>query len=226
MSVKGKVLFHMFYVKALSALLTFSLLIIFLSSKKNFSMLIHFSLIFVLSWIVPLSCNKLLISSSSHDFKHFSSDTKWSFDFEFLPGYVHAKRVCNDFKINNLEEYHNLYVQRDTLLLPDMFENFQNVYLEVYEFDHASFLTAPGLVDKQPQKHQSKIRFFKWYGYVINGRKGISGVICHAIHWYAKANNKYMKDYEKIKNFKVWIVCNYHYFYVIIIHVSEWTYTP
>ena len=27
--------------------------------------------------------------------------------------------------------------------------------------------------------------------------KGITGGICHAIHWYAKANNKYMKDYDK-----------------------------
>ena len=27
----------------------------------------------------------------------------------------------------------------------------------------------------------------------------ISGGICHAIHRYAKANNKYMKDYDKKK---------------------------
>ena len=27
--------------------------------------------------------------------------------------------------------------------------------------------------------------------------KGIRGEICHAIHRYAKANNKYMKDYDK-----------------------------
>ena len=26
---------------------------------------------------------------------------------------------------------------------------------------------------------------------------GIRGGICHAIHWYAKANHKYMKDYDK-----------------------------
>ena len=31
--------------------------------------------------------------------------------------YVHAKRVCKDFEITNLGEYHELYVQSDTLLL-------------------------------------------------------------------------------------------------------------
>ena len=30
-------------------------------------------------------------------------------------------------------------------------------------------------------------------------KKGIKGGICHAIHWYAKANNKYIKDYHKNK---------------------------
>ena len=47
--------------------------------------------------------------------------------------YVHTKRVCKDFEIKNLGEYHDLYVQSDTLLLADVFENFRNMCLEIYE---------------------------------------------------------------------------------------------
>ena len=54
--------------------------------------------------------------------------------------YAHAKRVWKDFEIKNLEEYHNLYAQSNTLLLTDVFENFRNMYLKIYEDDPAKFL--------------------------------------------------------------------------------------
>ena len=38
--------------------------------------------------------------------------------------YAHAKRICKDFEIKNLGEYYDLYVQNDTLLLADEFEDF------------------------------------------------------------------------------------------------------
>ena len=38
--------------------------------------------------------------------------------------YVHRKRVCKNFKIKSLGEYDDLYVQSNTLLLADVFENF------------------------------------------------------------------------------------------------------
>ena len=38
--------------------------------------------------------------------------------------YVHVKRVCKDFEIKHLGEHHDFYVQSDTLLLADVFENF------------------------------------------------------------------------------------------------------
>ena len=58
---------------------------------------------------------------------------------------MHMEKVRKDFKIKNLEEYHNLYVQSHTLLLADIFENFRNMCLEIYELDSAKFLSAPGL---------------------------------------------------------------------------------
>ena len=45
--------------------------------------------------------------------------------------YAHAKRVCKDFQIQNLGEYHNLYVLSNTLLLADVFLNFRNVSLKI-----------------------------------------------------------------------------------------------
>ena len=39
---------------------------------------------------------------------------------------MHAKIVCKDFKITNLDEYHDLYVQSNTLLSADLFKDFQN----------------------------------------------------------------------------------------------------
>ena len=53
--------------------------------------------------------------------------------------YAHAKRVCKDFKIRTLEDYHNPYVQSDTLLLANEFENFRNMCLRIYELVPAHF---------------------------------------------------------------------------------------
>ena len=41
--------------------------------------------------------------------------------------------------MNNLGDYHNLYVQSDTLLLTNLFENFRNKCIEMYELDPAYF---------------------------------------------------------------------------------------
>ena len=54
------------------------------------------------------------------------------------------ERVCKDFEMKDLGEYHNLFVQSDILLLADLFEKFRNMCLEVYELDPANFLSALG----------------------------------------------------------------------------------
>ena len=58
--------------------------------------------------------------------------------------YRHGKTVF-EYLIKNLGDYHDLYVQSDTLLPADGFENFRNMCIKVYEFDSAHFLSAPGL---------------------------------------------------------------------------------
>ena len=45
--------------------------------------------------------------------------------------YAHAKKVCKDFEIKNLGEYHNLYVQCDKFLLTDVFQNFRKMCLKI-----------------------------------------------------------------------------------------------
>ena len=52
------------------------------------------------------------------------------------------QKMFKEFKINNLGEYHSLYVQSDTILLADVFENFRNKCIEIYELDTGHLLSA------------------------------------------------------------------------------------
>ena len=56
--------------------------------------------------------------------------------------YIHANNVFKTFKLNNLGDYHDLYVQSDTLLLADVFEK---ACIKTYELDPAHFISLPGL---------------------------------------------------------------------------------
>ena len=57
--------------------------------------------------------------------------------------YVQAQKLFKELKLKNLGDYHDLYVQSDTLLLADVFENFRNKCIEIYELDPAHFLSDP-----------------------------------------------------------------------------------
>ena len=112
--------------------------------------------------------------------------------------YKHAKIVFKNFINNNLGDYHDLYVQNDTILLADVFENFRNMCIKVYELDPAHFLSAPGIAWKAClTKAEVELELLTNIDVLLMVEKGIRGGIYHAIHRYAKANNKYMKHYEK-----------------------------
>ena len=59
--------------------------------------------------------------------------------------YMHAKRVCKHFNIKSLGEYHDLYLESDTLPLADVFKNFIKMCLKICHLNLAKFLLDPGL---------------------------------------------------------------------------------
>ena len=103
--------------------------------------------------------------------------------------YRHGNNVFNRFKLNNLGDYHDLYVQSDTLLLADVFENFRDMCLKEYELDPAWQVCL--------KKTNIELELLTDYDMLLMVEKGIRGGICHSIQRYAKANNKYMKSYNK-----------------------------
>ena len=62
--------------------------------------------------------------------------------------YTHAQKVFQELKLKILGDYYDLYVQSDTLLLANVFENFTNKIIEIYELDPAHFLASLFKKDK------------------------------------------------------------------------------
>ena len=114
--------------------------------------------------------------------------------------YSHVKRVCKDFEIKSLGEYHNFFVQSDTLLLADVFENFRKMCLEIYKFKPEKFLSVPELAWKETSK-KTKVKLYLLgdIALLLMEEKDIREGICHSMYLYAKVNNKHMKDYDKNK---------------------------
>ena len=72
--------------------------------------------------------------------------------------------------------------------------------LKIYHLDPVKFLSAPRLAWQAAlKKTEVKLELLTDIDLLLMIEKGIRGRICHAIHRYAKANNKYMKYYDKNK---------------------------
>ena len=114
--------------------------------------------------------------------------------------YMHVNNVFKIFELNNLGDYHDLYVRSDTLLLANVFENFRNACLNNYELDPAHFVSLPGLAWQACLKKTNvELELLTDYDMLLIIEEGMRGGICHAIQRYVKANNQYMKDYDKKK---------------------------
>ena len=72
--------------------------------------------------------------------------------------YAHGQKVWEVFEINNFVEYHDQYVQSDTLLVVDVFGKFRDKCIEIYRLDPSHFLSAPGLAWQACLKNKCKFR--------------------------------------------------------------------
>ena len=69
--------------------------------------------------------------------------------------------------------------------------------LKEFELDPAHFLSLPGLAWQACLKKTNiALELLTDYDMLLMVEEGVRGGICHSIHRYAKANNKYMKNYN------------------------------
>ena len=122
--------------------------------------------------------------------------------------FQHAKKVWKELNMTNMGEYHDLYLKSDTNLLADVFENFRKPCLESYGLDPCWYLTAPAFAWDSMLKMTGEllkdVDMHQFFETQIRGR------VSTAFHRFAKANNKYMKDFDETKpsNFLMYFDAN------------------
>ena len=111
--------------------------------------------------------------------------------------FEHAQKVWKAFELKNMGDFHDLYLKTDVLLLADVMENFRKLCEKNYELDPAHFFTVPGMAwDAMLKMTGIKLDLLEDVDMLLMIEKGIRGGISNAFKRYAKANNKFMKDFD------------------------------
>ena len=77
--------------------------------------------------------------------------------------YEHAQNMWNSFNMNNLKEYHDLYLKLDVLLLAEVFETFRDLCLMDYKLDPVHMYSLPGLTWQTALKTTNiKLELFRY----------------------------------------------------------------
>ena len=112
--------------------------------------------------------------------------------------YKHAQKVWNEFNIDTMGEYHDLYLKTDILLLADVFENFRRTCLQYYKLDPCHYFTSPGLSwDAMLMMTGIQLELMTDIDMFHFIEKGMRGGISYIANRYGKANNKYMKEFDE-----------------------------
>ena len=138
--------------------------------------------------------------------KYFYSSTKdgkSSDDGKILDGHISVKdyltceKIWDKYEMKNMGDYHDHYLKRDVLFMADVFEKFIATCLKYYGLDPCHYFSSPGLswdaMLKMTGVNLEKISVIDKCLFI---EKGLRGGISYIARGYAKANNKYMNDYD------------------------------
>ena len=145
-----------------------------------------------------LSARKYFYSSTKD--KKSNEDGKISDGHVSIEDYMVCEKIWNKFKMKNMGDYHDHYFKKDVLLLTDVLEKFISTCLKCYKLDPCHYFSVPGLswdaMLKMTDVKLEKISDIDQYLFI---EKGTRGGVSYIAKRYAKANNKYMSDYESNK---------------------------
>ena len=125
--------------------------------------------------------------------------------------YNHVLKVWETCNIKTLKDYLKFYNESDVLLLADVFENFRDICLKNYGLDPVYYYTAPGLAwDACLKMTNINLELLSNIDMLLMIEKGIRGGISIISNRYGKANNKYMKNFNKteLSKFLIYLDAN------------------
>ena len=117
-----------------------------------------------------------------------------------LKDYLMFEKIWDKFDIKDMGDYQDHYLQKDVLLLADVFEKFIDTCLKFYGVDPCHYFSSPGLswdtMLKMTGIELEKTAEIDKYLFI---EKGLRGGISYIAKRYTKANNKYMNDSDSKK---------------------------
>ena len=114
--------------------------------------------------------------------------------------YNHALNVWETFDCKTSQDYHDVNLKSDVLILADVLEKFRKTCLKHYKLDPCRYLTSPGLGwDECLTEIGQKLELLYDYDMFMMFERGIRGGITHIAKRYSEANNKCMKNYNPDK---------------------------
>ena len=127
--------------------------------------------------------------------------------------YKHAQTVWSAFKMKTMQDYHDLYLQTDVLLLSDAFESFRDLMIDEFRLDPANYLTLSSYSwDAMMLYTKMEVELITDPDIYLMLEKNIRGGMCGVAKNYAFANNRYVPetyDSDKPDSYLIYLdACN------------------